>query len=178
MIKKQFGFALLEVLIAALVMVVGGVAYMKLQQQGLQYSYNNAARVQGMMVAEDFIEQLRGNIAIVDNNIADKSKDFTGVIKSSGDPALENYSATVASADEIFKKQLEMIQAQAKTFSSNSALCFRVKQDGFVRVDYLWLDNSLESKDKELICPSKFNYQVKDNTKVNFNNKVTIYAQL
>ncbi len=60
--RKQKGFALLEVLIAALIMTVGGIAYMRLQQVGLKAGYNNYVRTQGIAIADNFVDTLRNNI--------------------------------------------------------------------------------------------------------------------
>ncbi len=171
-IKKQLGFALLEVLIAALIMIVGSVAFMRLQQMGLQYSYNNYARTEGLALAENFIEQLRGNVDIIRDN-----KGLAGVISGAkGGTKETNLTKNVA----VFRQQIAMVQKQMerkpeKELIPNSKLCYVTNVDGFVRVTYLWKDNSKESRDFEVECPAAAEIF---NKKINQTNSVTIYAQL
>ncbi len=155
-IKKQRGFALIEVLLAALVMVVGGVAYMKLQQTGLRYSYNNYMRVQGSAVATNFIEQLRGNVDIAANITADPNCTHGGIPCTKGTLVglpQDTYNASVpanikGAFEPIFKRQLEDVREQMKVVARNSVLCYLIDTDGFVRVTYRWADNNMEYQDK------------------------------
>ncbi len=198
-IQKQQGFALLEVLIAALIMTIGGVAYMRLQQIGLQHHYNNYARTQGVTIAHDFIDTLRNNIDHFDNTIIEgkivannaelnpnepfdfnKNKSCLTTMSqaSNGVPT----ASTTCDPKKTFELQNTFIQQQLQASVPNSILCYRISQTGFVRVTYLWKDNSKASQQIDLTqlqngryCPEKFNTVVDAKLK---HNVVSIYAQL
>ncbi|PID63015.1 MAG: hypothetical protein CR974_02550 [Gammaproteobacteria bacterium] len=165
--KKQQGFALIEVLLAALVMIVGGVGYMKLQRTGLQYSYNNNARIQGLALSENLIEQLRGNVTAVKQGLVRK-----------GDITAKTLTGDVGSSGAIINNQFKMLQEQMRLSSpkaggdwaENSRLCFLTNNNGFLRVTYLWKDNS--AKNQAITCPAAFNDNMQQP------NMVSLYAQL
>ncbi|PID66711.1 MAG: hypothetical protein CR975_01380 [Gammaproteobacteria bacterium] len=175
-IKKQVGFALLEVLVAALVLTVGGVAYMRLQQTGLQYSYNNYARTQGVAIIGDFIDTLRSNIDKI--SIADiDGSIISGQVGTDAARTLD-----ISKIGDVFAFQQELVRQQLLTTVSNSVLCFRVRKDGLVRATYIWKDNSRAGKDVDLTtlssggyCPANFSAAIDAAIK---QNTVTIYAQL
>ncbi len=197
-IRKQKGFAMLEVLVAALIMTIGGVAYMRLQQMGLQYGHNNYARTQGIVIAEDFVDTLRNNLehfqhGVVGGHIISGNAGANGVnpIDLSQQPCTVSTS-TASNGDTsqsiscntktIFELQNRFVQQQLQASVSNSVLCYRVNRTGFVRVTYLWKDNSAASKDIDLTtlnsggyCPADFNTAVDAKLE---ENMVTIYAQL
>ncbi len=189
-VKKQKGFALLEVLIAALIMTVGGIAYMRLQQMGLQYSHNNYARTQGIAVANNFVDTLRNNIDYFSSGVQPGYITAKPVVGAGSDKiSFANSCVASGSADgrlcepeAVFNLQNSFIQQQLRTSSPNSVLCYQINNEGFVRVTYLWKDNGAESKDIALdklnkgeYCPQTFNGAVDAKLK---QNTVTIYAQL
>lgn len=171
--NKQRGFALIEVLLAALIMTVGGAAFMKLQGVGLQYNYNNYARTQGVAIAQGFVEQLRSNIAYVksttlNEKIQSTVADYepTSVIDCSGSAS--------ACAGNVFAHQKYLISQQIAEVSPNSVLCYREhpSTEGYVRVTYLWQDNSEDGKTTNITACPDFA------TATTLTNSVTIYAQL
>lgn len=185
--KKQRGFALIEVMLAALVMTVGGVAYMKLQQRGLQYGFNNYARTQGIAITQDFVEQLRSNVGYVSSAgvisgsvspTASPPADITACNSSASASSASGASVSTgvngACAERVFGFQNYLIAQQMKAVTERSILCYQESAavSGLMRVTYLWQDNSKEGKNVVLNCPADFN------TDVNQNNSVTIYAQL
>lgn len=178
-IKKQVGFALIEVMLAALVMTIGGVAFMKLQQMGLQYSFNNYARTQGVVFAEDFIEQLRSNVGLL------KSASVSGTVirgeisKTETVPSTQvncsSESNTASCSASLLALQKYLISQQMSAIASDSKLCYleRAAGTGHLRITYLWQDNSKKGKSASTTCPATF----ADNS-LDLNNSVTIYAQL
>ncbi len=197
-LKKQTGFALLEVLIAALIMTVGGVAYMRLQQMGLQYGHNNYARTQGIVIVEDFVDTLRNNVehfqsANTDGYIVSSragAKKISAIdlskktckVSVSADSVGKTSKVISCDTNTIFELQKSFIQQQLQASVSNSVLCYRVNTDGFVRVTYLWKDNSAASKAINLstlnsggYCPADFNTAIDAKLE---ENMVSIYAQL
>lgn len=171
--KQQRGFALIEVLMAALILTVGGAAFMKLQGMGLQYNYNNYARTQGMAIARGLVEQLRSNIAYA------KSTDLNAQIKSTvtdyePTSTIDCSGSAATCATNVFKHQEYLISQQIAEVSPNSVLCYRehASTEGYVRVTYLWQDNSEEGKTTNITdCPAF-------DATTNLSNSVTIYAQL
>ncbi len=197
-LTKQKGFALLEVLIAALIMTIGGVAYMRLQQMGLQSSYNNYARTQGVVIVAGFIDTLRNNTEyfqtgdmegyIISGRATSKkigSIDFSKKICSvsnSTNSAGEVSKKISCNNETIFQLQNRFVQQQLQSSVPNSILCYRTNKEGFVRVTYLWKDNSAASKAVDLetlnrgdYCPADFNMVVNPALE---QNMVSIYAQL
>ncbi len=196
-LKKQTGLALLEVLVAALMMIVGSVAYMRLQQMGLKSSYNNYARTQGIVIAENFIDTLRNNIEYF------QGSDINGHIKSSSvatkgvnpidlstkpcviTPSHSDHrtsSSISCDSEAIFNLQNGFIQQQLQSSVASSVLCYRVSKNGFVRVTYLWKDNSaagkvisLDDLNKGDYCPTDFNAVIDSKLE---QNMVSVYAQL
>ncbi len=177
--KKQAGFALIEVMLAALVMMVGSLGFLKLQQMGLQSNFNNFARIQGTTLAEGFVEQLRGNVGFL------KSARISGVkiqghITSSSGVALKGTADCSSSintsqcANNIMAFHQFTLSQQMNSVASNSSLCYleQAAGSGRFRITYLWQDNTDVGKNASLECPT-FN----DN-KLDLNNSVTIYAQL
>lgn len=63
--SKQSGFALIDVMIAAVVLAVGVIAFLKLQNISLQRSAQTNYRLQASGAAETLIELMRGNRHLV-----------------------------------------------------------------------------------------------------------------
>ncbi len=165
------------------ILTVGGVAYMRLQQMGLKSSYNNYARTQGIVIAQDFIDTLRNNVEhfqtagdsgyIVSNHA--RSKDISSInlskkictVSSSTDSNSNTSQSISCNTETIFDVQKAFVQQQLQSSVSNSVLCYRVKTDGFVRVTFLWKDNSAASRAINLNSLSNLKQ-----------NMVDIYAQL
>lgn len=185
----QGGFALLEVMIAALVLTVGGVAYMKLQQTGLQYNFNNAARSRGAAVINGFVEHLRSNVNYVryTNNIsgsivADGVTEPSSAISCSSRSDTDSKTATCATAVFNLHRYLLSKRMADITAANNSRLCYveSSTEAGLMRLTFQWRDNSKESVDNDALsvaCPD-FNANLKNSTTNYKNNSVTIYAQL
>lgn len=177
--QRQQGFALIEVMVAALILTVGGIAYMRLQQMGLQYAANNAARTQGVAVIEGFVEQLRSNVGYIRSvgggiNGAIVSGKVTAPTKN------VNCSGSADCGKVIFRFHEYLTSQQMLSIVSlagNSRLCYveRDANTGNVRVTFQWVDNSRKGRVVDLrdnkSCPA-FN----DN--LDQNNSVTMYVQL
>ncbi len=172
--KKQRGFALLEVLIAALIMTIGGIAYMRLQQTGLRYSYNNYVRTQGMVIAENFVDTLRNNIdyfekaseckgktdevcgvmtvthkpeEVIQSSVFDEKICANVIMKEVTSDGKEKESTRFQCNPELaFKLQNEFVGKQLQNSVSNSVICYRVRQDGLARITFMWKDNSEASR--------------------------------
>lgn len=184
--KKQQGFALIEVMIAALVLTVGGVAYMKLQQTGLQYGFNNAARSQGVALATGFIEQLRSNVGYLRTNGLAANTSSPTPIKGSfkagkaDEPTDEvncdSSANTKACSEAIFSLHSYLTSEQMKSITpeDNSLLCYEESPTnaGFIRVTFRWRDNSKDGKSINLSTCPEFSDDLEQN------NSVTIYAQI
>lgn len=184
-IRRQRGFALIEVMLATLVMTIGGIAYMKLQQRGLKYNYNNYARTQGLAISQGLVEQLRANVGYFGNTrisgqIAGNINPSAAVSCSSSTPTSGGSSSMVnhACARQIFAYQQGLISRQMATVSGNSILCYQEKAGGargYIRVTYIWQDNSQAGRNVQLNCPTSFSAAIPTTNKA---NTVSIYAQL
>ncbi len=177
--NKQRGFALLEVMIAALVLTVGGVAYMRLQQMGLQSGFNNAARTQGVAVINGFTEQLRSNITLIrDGTVADKTGSFLAGSVAVPTATVDCDSSTLACAKTMFDlhRYLTSQQMTQITSANNSRLCYTESgtNAGLMRLTFQWRDNSVLGQAVNFTsnpCPAF-------NANIDQNNSVTIYVQL
>lgn len=183
--KKQNGFALIEVMIAALVLVVGGVAFMKLQRIGLQYSSNDYARTQAIAISQGFMEQLRSNRGFLKIAGADKNGFIVGgkvstaaKPQSKGDCKAENPGVVCAKTMLDYHRYITSMQMGMVMKDGNSLLCYRHGNEGQMRLTYLWIDHISDQKNVTLgsaNCPANFTDSVASGE---FNNSVTIYAQL
>ncbi len=162
-IKKQIGFALIEVMIAALVMVVGSLGFLRLQQISLQSSFNNYARSEGTVLANGFMEQLRSNVLLLRSS----SSAFQGEITKDNEAADENN----CHGNKICKLNLSALRKQINR--KGAVLCYREQAagTGYMRITYMWQDNSEDGRNAGLNCPTFEQH-------TNANNSVTIYAQL
>lgn len=184
--RKARGFALIEVMVAALVLTVGGVAYMKLQRTGLQYGFNNAARSQGVALVTGFIEQLRSNVGYL-RTVGLAADGGTGtalnasflggkVTAPTAEVNCNSSTASKACAEAIFglHQYLTSEQMTAIAPAGNSRLCYTESATtaGMMRVTFIWRDNSVAGSTVDLsVCPN-FNENLQQN------NSVTVYAQL
>lgn len=176
--KNSKGFALIEVMMATLLLTVGCLAFLKLQRVGLQYSFYDYARSQGVAIAQGFAEKLRGNLALV------REDTFSGSVKSSDAvPATvdlpqtnadcTNANPSTACAKAMLTYQSYLTAQQMKhLIKGNSVLCYSRNADsrGLVRLTFMWVDNT--SRNTTIICPTSF---AENDT---IENAVTIYAQL
>ncbi len=176
--KKQRGFALLEVMIAALILTVGGVAYMRLQQIGLQSGFNNAARTQGVTLINSFTEQLRSNVTLIrDGTATDKTGSFIAGSVTAPTETVNCDSSTLTCARTMFNlhRYLTSQQMLQITPANNSRLCYAESgtNAGLMRLTFQWRDNSPAGQAVNLTgaCPAF-------NADINQNNSVTIYVQL
>lgn len=184
--KKQSGFALIEVMLAALVMTVGGVAYMRLQQLGLQYNYNNYARTQGIAIAQGFAEQLRSNVGylrtqntVISDSVKTNQAAPTSVVNCQSDSS--STSAKKACGLAAFNWAKYVTAQQMAAVSGTAVLCYqeRAAGTGNMRMTYLWRDNSAEGKTASLDCPAAFDSALTAGTTNNTHaNSVTVYVQL
>lgn len=189
-LHKHSGFALLEVMISALVLTVGAVAFMKLQATGLQYSYNDYARGQGTALTRDFVDQLRSNIGYITLSNTDKTGYILagGVAKSKPPQEDTDCQSKVpekgcAKAVLNFTRHMTSTKMAMITRDNRSILCYQEHNSspGYIRVSYLWRDNSNDSSNTADFtggadCPTKFDETIANESKRN--NSVTIYAQL
>lgn len=184
--KKEKGFALIEVMMAALVLTVGCLAFLKLQHKGLQYSFNDYARSQGVAITQGFVERLRGNTAFLNAGIADGSI-------SNGDKTLANALSTATSAcgaskpnktcaKAMFDYQKYLTAQQMQTaMKGQSRLCYLHNNDTRgLRLTFMWIDSTASEDAKkdgieEDNCPDNFGDAVEDDF---IDNSVTIYATL
>ncbi len=184
---RYSGFALVEVLLAAVVLSVGVLAFMKLQNISLQTGFNSYARTQGLATIESFIASLRTNTHF-SNLPTRQTNDFIlgGTVEANPPPQYHSICQTntnaTACASVSFDYQRYLISQQMQTAlpDKNSLLCYQ--QDGhgkgFIRVDFLWLDSSTKAKNQTLSgndCPRTFQSSNKEAHK---NHQITIYAQL
>ncbi len=158
--KQQRGMAFIEVMLAALVLVVGCVGFLKLQRIGLRSSFNDYARAQGVAVSQGFIDGLRGNIRFLsvvdtmnDNNELPKMSSF---VSSStmpvANPPQDNGDCQAGVPDEdCAKAVLDYQKYVANTYmqralpgDGRSVLCYHLAKEplGAMRVTFLWLDNT------------------------------------
>lgn len=199
------GFALIEVMMAALVLTVGCLAFLKLQQTGIQYSFNDYARSQGVAITQGFAEKLRGNIAFTDPSInsgsivAGDSSLSTSLPQETTDctnavPGKECAKAILAYQSYLTSQQMKNL------IKGDSILCYQKgATPGSVRLTFIWLDTALFSEpddDKLTIeekrakrekivfsnvkCPTEYGKDADFDNKDNdfLENSVTIYAQL
>lgn len=184
---KHRGFALIEVMVSALVLTVGCLAFLKLQQTGMKYSFNDYARSQGVAVAQGFAEKLRGNVNLLSSTVKSGSILGGDVSLSSALPQDDtdcqsaNPGTTCAEAMLEYQSYLTSKQMQS-LLAGQSRLCYRMHDTkyGSVRLTYMWVDNTsgtTAKKDgiKEADCPSAFDSAVGSNF---IDNSVTIYVQL
>ncbi|PIE44780.1 MAG: hypothetical protein CSA44_03140 [Gammaproteobacteria bacterium] len=180
--KRQRGFALLEVMIAALVLTVGGVAYMRLQQMGLQSGFNNAARTRGVTLINGFVEQLRSNVTLIrDGSATDKTGSFLAGAVTAPTETVDCDSSTLACAKIMFNlhRYLASQQMSQITPANNSRLCYTESgtNAGLMRITFQWRDNSVAGQAVDFTdtvnwaCPAF-------NANINQNNSVTMYVQL
>ncbi len=180
--RKQRGFALLEVMIAALVLTVGGVAYMKLQQMSLQSGFNNAARTRGVALINGFTEQLRSNVNYIRTATAPIAGSITTAPGTAPPPPstvanCDSETDDVGCATTIFDLHQFLISQQMLqiTPAGNSRLCYTESNtnSGLIRMTFQWRDNSPAGQTINLTgaCPAF-------NATINQNNSVTMYVQL
>lgn len=166
--KNKKGFALIEVMIAALVLTVGALAFLKLQHRGLQYSFNDYARSQGVAITQGFVEKLRGNTTVVDAYKACH-------VSSESVKCEPTIQAT-------FQKQIKLTQKQmADSIKGQTILCFIKKGDNKnnreLHLTFMWVDSTIKDAKKVDLnysyCPKKFGDTISF-----IENSVTIYATL
>lgn len=180
------GFALIDVMMAALVLTVGCLAFLKLQQMSLQYAFNDYARSQGVAITQGFIEKLRGNRAFLtigihsgsitagDNNLSSQLPQTTADCTASP-PDSDCAKAILAYQRYLTSRQMKQL------IKGKSILCYQMGSNvGLLRLTFMWLDNS-SSKDAKIAgiqstdCPTTFDAAVDSQFLA---NSVTIYAQL
>lgn len=183
-IRQQAGFALVEVLLAALVLAVGSAAFLKLQTLTLKHSHNNYARTQATTIAISFVEQLRSNRGFMDLPAANRTDSIIGgavalvaAPQNSSDCQSSNPSSDCALATLNYQRYLISEKMRYAFRPNMSLLCYRENAGGYLRLTYLWRDSL--SADKTVLtaanCPTAFNTAVAAQSR---NNSVTLYVQL
>lgn len=185
--NNQFGFALIEVMLAALILSVGAIAFMKLQRVGLQYSFNDYSRTQGISIASDFVDQVRTNTNFV--KLSDNKKNnfiLGGAIKNttppqanancaSTKPGKQCVESTLAYHRFIISKKMASVMAPER-----SLLCYNEHKTikGYLRVTYMWRDRVNTNVDNfsNKNCPQDFSAAITNSS--DQENSVTIYAQI
>lgn len=187
--KQEKGFALIEVMIAALVLTLGCLAFLKLQRTGMQYAFNDYARSQGVAITQGFAEKLRGNVRFLNTSIDDGSISSTDTRLSSNLPQKSTHCqpdpSTIACAKAMFDYQRYLTAQQMKMLlKGQSLLCYEKEDDddkyGAVRLTFIWVDSSASEKAKKegletSDCPDDFDDEVDKDFR---DNSVTIYVQL
>lgn len=175
--RKNEGFALIEVMLSALLLTVGCLAFLKLQQLGLQYAFNDYARSQGIVITQSFAERLRSNLALLDTETFDGSIKsdaiFTRITFPSRSPECKKQKPGLACARVMFAYQSYLTARQMQhLIKGNSILCYQRNATNrtLIRLTFLWVDNSSETT--SINCPTSFNGGS------NINNMVTLYVQL
>lgn len=184
--QYSHGFALIEVMVAALVLTVGCLAFLKLQRIGVQYAFNDYARSQGVAIAQGFTEKLRSNTPFIhaDDLQYGNIKSYTTL---SGVFPQENANCQadtpgIACAKALLDYHRYLTAQQMKAFiKGKSKLCYRKHPSikGSLRLTFMWVDSSSSKKVQKTFdsieCPESFTAQLdKDIT----DSSVTIYAQL
>lgn len=183
--KKEKGFALIEVMIAALVLTLGCLAFLKLQRTGMQYSFNDYARSQGVAISQGFAEKLRGNMIFLNKAIdsGSISSADTGLLsklpQQSSDCQSSRPGTDCAKAMLTYQSYLTGQQMQA-LLKGQSRLCYLKHNSATVRLTFMWVDNVASEEAKkngiqETDCPATFDGAV---GKDFIDNSVTIYVQL
>lgn len=189
--KNQRGSALVEVMLATLVLTVGSIAFLRLQQIALQSSFNDYARRQATSISQGFVDLLRSNPQYMNlsdankNNsiIGGKSKSTVSLPQSNGNCKSSNPGKVCALATLNYHRYLIDLQMKDALAAKQSLLCYRenTNQSGYIRITFMWLDstnnysatNKLEIKAAN--CPATFGAQLDSKY---LNNSVTTYAQL
>ncbi|MGY0398996.1 MAG: type IV pilus modification protein PilV [Ostreibacterium sp.] len=176
--NKQSGFALIEVMLAALVLTVGSVAFMTLQRIGLQHSFNDYARTQGIALSRDFVELLRSNNSFVRLPANLTSGSIVGGRIASNAPVCVASGNTCTESMLNYQRYLISRQMESTMVAGQSLLCYRNNGSGYMRITYLWVDNTSGNRNITLSqnsCPGDFTTSVGTTER---DNSVTIYAQL
>lgn len=183
--KEQRGFALIEVMLAALVLVIGSAAFMRLQQIGLQQSFNNYARAEGTVIASNFSNYLRSNLGFVRFNVAKNGSIIGGREAAPAQLPQDNANCSADQASQscsestlAFHRYLISKKMEQTVPAGNSLLCYRESNaiDGYMRITYLWVDKN--NKDEVLAandCPGAFDTNL---ASALLPNSVTVYVQL
>lgn len=83
--SKESGFAMIDVMIASIVLAVGVIAFVKLQNLSVQRSAQSNYRLQASGSAEALIELMRGNRNLVDWATAATGANGAFIVKSQSD---------------------------------------------------------------------------------------------
>lgn len=185
--NRHSGFALIEVLLAGLVLTIGALAFLKLQTLSLHTSFNDYAKVHGSTFIHNFVEQLRTNRHFINLNLSEKNHYIIGGSVAVVAPPQQQSSCQSESKIDVcasklldYQRYLTSQQMQSALPAKNSLLCYREDNNraGFMRLDFIWLDNSETDKTATLSssdCPKAFDTSIKESQR---NHQVTIYAQL
>lgn len=190
--NNEHGFALIEVLIAALVLTTGAVAFLRLQTIGLQYSFNDYVRNQATSISRDFVEILRSNTGFMDlaNNqtgyiIADKTAYNKGLKRPQENSDCKNSKPKKTCYQASLNYQIYLINQRMLNVmpEKRSILCYRehASLDGYIRITYIWRDNSNKKNTSNLTgkdCPAAFDTEYGVAANQERSNSVTIYAQI
>lgn len=178
--NKQEGFALIEVMIAAVVFSIAAIGFMKLQSRALSESYENYASQQAQTIITDFIEKIR----------ADRSFRANQTFIAGGILAMANNSSTPCTGDicqsGVFSYQArEIATAMGTAFPMNlSALCYIADvgtDQNNIRVDFIWRGKNNANPNNNLIsdltiCPP--NYNGGNPNLTDADRAVTVYARI
>lgn len=204
--RPSKGFALVEVLIAALVLAVGSAAFLKLQSISLKNSNNNYARTQATMIASSFVEQLRSNRGFFDlpaavrtGSIIGGTVALTAAPQNNGDCQSGANTDACAQATLNYQRYLTSLQMGGAFPQNLSLLCYREDTGtaavpavpatgtagiaavaavrGYLRVTYLWRDNLSNTRTAFTAADCPANFSNPLAATVR-NNSVTIYVQL
>lgn len=204
--RQSRGFALVEVLIAALVLAVGSAAFLKLQSISLKNSNNNYARTQATMIASSFVEQLRSNRGFFDlpaaartNSIIGGTVALTAAPQNNNDCQSGANTVACVQATLNYQRYLTSLQMGGAFPQNLSLLCYREDTGsaavpavpatgtpgipavaavrGYLRVTYLWRNNLSSTKTAFTAADCPTNFSG-SLAATDLNNSVTIYVQL
>jgi type IV pilus assembly protein PilV len=132
--KHQYGFTLLEVLIALLVLAIGLLGLAALQTTGLRSNTMATTRTHATQLAYDIADRMRANVAgsykIVADNVVDDIYKYYDLTTCVPTPTPTPTTATVDGAPTASGDLYSWCTAVKSTLPSGDAAISQVRQDG------------------------------------------------
>ena len=99
--SSQFGFSLIEVMVASVVLSIGILGVASLQIVGLKGTQQSIMKVQAMTIVQSLTERMHANkLGVVNGNYVDSSSDFIcGEIKDCSSTTANCNAAEIAKID-------------------------------------------------------------------------------
>lgn len=178
--NKQTGFALIEVMVAALVFSIATVGYMKLQSRSLSDSYENYANQQARSIVSDFIEKIRANPAYR------FTQPFTqgGILSLANNSPAGSCSGNICQGGQFSYQAREIATNMGAVFPANlSVLCYFASpaDSNEIRIEFIWRGKSDTAPNNNLItnldiCPTTYAGNNPNLTPAD--RAVTVYARI